>query len=625
MSNPSSLKSILLVAANPKSTTSLRLQEEEREIKMRLRLSGYGKVPINSVVATRPRDIQQALLDFKPQIVHFSGHGASQQGLIFEDETGKAKFVESDALAQLFKLFSDRIECIVLNACYSMIQAQEIARYINYVVGMNEAIGDSAAIEFSVGFYAALGAGENFEFAHSMGCVSIRLAGIQEYLIPELFKREIPASGKITQSSVQKESSSYYQDCAERNLIVNDFACKTCSLCGYDNLLESNLCDICGCELINGQPSCQDDSNTNSSSLENVASKVCLSCGYKNLLDSDFCDICGCEFIGSQPSLLSTPTSVNKDNFEPLSSESSSVGKRRVTRPAFDIGSSGEIRIIGPRNSGKTTFLAALADWHDPGFRKPLKAVEPINEDASELKRYAVDILRNGERLSSTDLGWGNPDPYALPHYLFLLHVTPNFWHNPLCWLLKRNVRFTLSCKDFAGEFIHALNIPYESDYIDSFIDDCAFSSGLLVMIDATDSPQLDKEYSQAFSTLRRELTSRIRRGGRKVKYRIAVVFSKADQHQIWSYRGRLNKFVNANFPCTQNVFQEWSKDGYCAVTYFACSAFGMMGKPPQPNVIDNFSNGNCGCLLDPLNWQPFGLASAVYWLSTGKIDSRLQ
>ncbi|MEM8809808.1 MAG: hypothetical protein AAGF01_27625, partial [Cyanobacteria bacterium P01_G01_bin.38] len=92
-------KSILLLAANPKGTKGLRLQEEERDIKERLRLAGYGRTPINSTGATRARDIQQAMLDFKPQIVHFSGHGAGQDGLVFEDATGQEKLVASAALA----------------------------------------------------------------------------------------------------------------------------------------------------------------------------------------------------------------------------------------------------------------------------------------------------------------------------------------------------------------------------------------------------------------------------------------------------------------------------------------------------------------------------------------------
>jgi hypothetical protein len=186
-------KSILLLAANPKETKSLRLQEEEREIRERLRLAGYGKTPINSTGATRSRDIQQAMLDFKPQIVHFSGHGAAQEGLVFEDAAGQEKLVGSGALANLFRLFN-RVECVVLNACYSKFQAEAIARHIEYVIGMSQGIGDKAAIEFSVGFYSALGAGESIEFAYELGCNAIQLEGLPEELTPVLYKK-----GKLLQ------------------------------------------------------------------------------------------------------------------------------------------------------------------------------------------------------------------------------------------------------------------------------------------------------------------------------------------------------------------------------------------------------------------------------------------
>jgi CHAT domain len=197
MNDSSTLKSILLLAANPKGTVSLRLQEEEREIKERLRLAGYGKVPINSTGATRTRDIQQAMLDFKPQIVHFTGHGAGKNGLAFEDGTGQPKLVDSDALADLFKLFSRHVECVVLNACYSQVQAEAIAQHIDYVIGMSQEIGDRAAIEFSVGFYTALGAGEPIEFAYKLGCNAIQLEGILEHLTPILFLGKKELAGVI--------------------------------------------------------------------------------------------------------------------------------------------------------------------------------------------------------------------------------------------------------------------------------------------------------------------------------------------------------------------------------------------------------------------------------------------
>jgi len=55
---------------------------------------------------------------------------------------------------------------------------------------MNKEIGDKASIEFAVGFYAALGAGESIEFAYEFGfgCNAVELAGLREHLTPVLIK-----------------------------------------------------------------------------------------------------------------------------------------------------------------------------------------------------------------------------------------------------------------------------------------------------------------------------------------------------------------------------------------------------------------------------------------------------
>jgi tetratricopeptide (TPR) repeat protein len=150
------------------------------------------------------------MLDFKPQIVHFTGHGEGKDGLAFEDTAGQLKLVDSEALANLFKLFSNRVECVVLNACYSDFQAEAISQYIDYVIGMSQAIGDRAAIEFSVGFYAALGAGESIEFAYKLGCNAIQLEGIPEHLTPVLFKKK-DESVRVNSQNLYEEASSVQQ------------------------------------------------------------------------------------------------------------------------------------------------------------------------------------------------------------------------------------------------------------------------------------------------------------------------------------------------------------------------------------------------------------------------------
>jgi GTPase SAR1 family protein len=183
------VKKILLLSANPTNTSKLRLDEEVREIQAGLeRAKGRAEFEIISKLAVRTEDLRRALLDYEPQIVHFSGHGAGSQGLALEDNSGQMQLVSASALARLFKLFP-KIKCVVLNACYSEVQAEAIHQHVDYVIGMNNVIGDQAAIKFAVGFYDALGAGRIIEDAFEFGCTSIDLESIPESSTPILKSR----------------------------------------------------------------------------------------------------------------------------------------------------------------------------------------------------------------------------------------------------------------------------------------------------------------------------------------------------------------------------------------------------------------------------------------------------
>ena len=183
---------ILILAANPLDSSRLRLDEELREIEAVLsRAKQRDRFDIRPQYATRPSDIQQALLDYNPQIVHFCGHGDGAKGLIFEDDQGRSQFVNAQALANLFELFADQVKCVVLNACYSDVQATAIVAHIDAVIGMNQPIGDTAAIRFAEGFYRGLGAGKDVEFAYKLGRNSVELQGIPEENIPVLKRRAV--------------------------------------------------------------------------------------------------------------------------------------------------------------------------------------------------------------------------------------------------------------------------------------------------------------------------------------------------------------------------------------------------------------------------------------------------
>lgn len=125
--------------------------------------------------ATQVTDLLQALNEFRPHIVHFSGHG-SQGALIFEDDDGLAKPLSNAQLAQLLKLSSERIRVGVFNSCDSAEQAALACEHIEAAIGMDQPIDDEAARIFAGQFYNALGFGISLLKAFEQAKLQVDLA-----------------------------------------------------------------------------------------------------------------------------------------------------------------------------------------------------------------------------------------------------------------------------------------------------------------------------------------------------------------------------------------------------------------------------------------------------------------
>ncbi len=195
---------ILFLTADPSDATRLRVGQEIRDVQERLQVAKLReKFTLIQRTSVRASDITQAILDTEPHIVHFSGHGTSDGELCFEDNAGRTHSIHPEALASLFSLVARQVKCVILNACYSEIQASTIAEYIDYVIGMKQEIGDKAAIVFATGFYKALGAGRSIIDAFNFGIVELKLFGIQESLTPILITK------KTLKAQTKKSSQSY--------------------------------------------------------------------------------------------------------------------------------------------------------------------------------------------------------------------------------------------------------------------------------------------------------------------------------------------------------------------------------------------------------------------------------
>lgn len=179
---------ILFLASDPDNLTRLHLGKELQAV--RNKLAGNINFEIKDNQATKPNDVMNEIMNYKPHIVHFSGHGQNSGELCFEDENGNSKVIPPEALASLFSLATDYVKCVIVNTCYAEKQAKSIAQFIPVVIGTKKEISDDAAINFSTGFYTALSpdlSQNSLIKAFELGKIAIQFDGNpEEVLTPVL-------------------------------------------------------------------------------------------------------------------------------------------------------------------------------------------------------------------------------------------------------------------------------------------------------------------------------------------------------------------------------------------------------------------------------------------------------
>jgi hypothetical protein len=177
---------------HPDLLARLRVDKEMEEIRKQLKLSRYGDLfRFEFRLAASVIDISQALADHHPRIIHFSGHGDRAGHLYVEDELGDAVPAVPQGLARLFRLEAATVDCIIVNACYSLRLAETMAGYFDHVIGMRRQFGDPAAILFSIGFYQGLGSGDTVPraFERGSGLVQSDDRYTTEHDVPVLLSR----------------------------------------------------------------------------------------------------------------------------------------------------------------------------------------------------------------------------------------------------------------------------------------------------------------------------------------------------------------------------------------------------------------------------------------------------
>lgn len=187
---------VLILAANPPDTETLRIDQEIREIQKTIR-SGKDRdnIEVSIRLAVDPADISQALLDDEPRLVHFAGHGGGPEGSIAaEDDYGLAHVIPVDGLVDLFRTFGRSVDCILVNACDTELLVWELSAVVPYAIGMRQSVGDRSSIRFSAGFYQALAAGKSIEEAFQLGVIMLKMTPVgSDASAPVLFRRDLPS------------------------------------------------------------------------------------------------------------------------------------------------------------------------------------------------------------------------------------------------------------------------------------------------------------------------------------------------------------------------------------------------------------------------------------------------
>ena len=117
--------------------------------------------------------LMRLLSKFKPNIIHFSGHG-EPKGIVLANENGESEELSLMALLELFDNFRDYAQLIILNACHSSDLAKYISRLGIFVIGNENPIPDNIAITFSQGFYMAISEGFPIKRAYKLGRTKVR-------------------------------------------------------------------------------------------------------------------------------------------------------------------------------------------------------------------------------------------------------------------------------------------------------------------------------------------------------------------------------------------------------------------------------------------------------------------
>ena len=272
----------------------------------------------------------------------------------------------------------------------------------------------------------------------------------------------------------------------------------------------------------------------------------------------------------------------------------------------------GNICVIGPRASGKTTYLAALAYWENHQIqRKKGKNfhVQPLNDESRNLAEKAEDIIFQGLSVEPTVIGDAIQTVDDLDYYSFKIDSKKGF--------LNQHQTIQLNARDYPGEVFEKIAEPSLSDSIhEEFVNECLMKDvvGCLILLTGWE-PGTDRFYKRVMN----RFVDLMDTHNRLKDLRLAVAMSKCERGELWP--GRIepeNDLFEVHLPKTRATLRE--KISPKNLRFYAISTFGVLRRhDPRPNRIDDQGkSGRASVLRNGAKWRPYNMIEPLYWLSKG-------
>lgn len=276
--------------------------------------------------------------------------------------------------------------------------------------------------------------------------------------------------------------------------------------------------------------------------------------------------------------------------------------------------SSRNICIIGPRSSGKTTYLASLACHQEHKIKHHKKSqfkIIPINENAEELRDKAQNLLQEGGEFEPTRIALDeNRNVRNLPFYHFTIKGKLHRF--------SAEQKFEITARDYPGEVFDDLaNSKSLGEDKEGFVNDCFVDkAGCLMLLPGWERGS-DSFYRDMITNFLKLMDDEAE--DQKETYKMAVVMSKCERGEIWPGRHEpeIDLFQVHLEETTHYLRETIPKKN---LKFFAISTFGVRGKNnPRPNRKDFVrAKGEPGSVLyayGKRQWQPYNLIEPLYWL----------